>query len=281
MSSWIQVQPSRTKIPSTELYLKMRKVGYCSEFQRFFMAFLYSKHISKPLYLCDTASNLSEVFHLILDTFDIGSNVQYTRKDGVEVFEDTAIELHNYISTLSEETLLQEARALFRWSTPTLKQMQKFFPKEKFVPNFDVGVHIRTGDKVTSGEMKAIPLKTYRAAIEDAQKALGKQKISVYVMTDNSMILPALKKLADPSWTLTSIPLPVQADEGHNQVLYNRRSTKDKMDSYYHFLTELYILQRCPQILCTYSSNVGRFLHLTREPASQIQSLDIPLSSLV
>lgn len=61
---------------------------------------------------------------------------------------------------------------------------------------------------------------------------------------------------------------------GHNQAEYNKRSVNDKMSSYYHFLSELHIMQRCSSIICTYSSNIGRFLYMTREPETKIKSLD-------
>ena len=129
--------------------------------------------------------------------------------------------------------------------------------------------------------MKAIPLDTYVAAIREAQISTGKPTMAIYVMTDNSSVISQLKDISDPSWSLYCLEPPVKAETGHDQAIYNKRSVNDKMASYHHFLTEIHILQRCPYIVCTYSSNIGRFLFMTREPGVQIKSLDWPIFTIL
>jgi len=280
MSSWGQPNQSQSKLKYTDLFCKISKSGYGTNFQKFLMCFLFSKYLKKPLYLCDTSNNISTDFHLILDTFQSIPNVKYTNKKGFTVFEDKIIELNKFLSSLSDDDICREARAAFKWSQKTQTIINSTLSESAF-PQFDLGIHIRTGDKITSGEMKAIGLDIYVAAIKEAQALMGKSSMAIYVMTDNSSVIPQLNSISDPSWSLYCLEPPVKAETGHDQATYNRRSVNDKMASYYHFLTEIHILQRCPYIICTYSSNIGRFLYMTREPGVQIKSLDYPVFTIL
>ena len=263
----------------TDLFCKISKSGYGTNFQKFFMCYLYAKYLKQRLYLCDTTSNITESFHLILDTFQPVSNVVYTNKQGLTIFEDKITQLNKYLCTLTDTYICSEARTVFKLNAVTQEKVNTYLKSAAF-PAFDIGIHIRMGDKITSGEMAAISLDTYRKAIQDAQILLKKDTLNIYVMTDNSPILSSLKEAANPSWSLYSLKPPIPST-GHDQKTFNAQPTKDKMESYYHFLSELHIMQRCPYIVCTYSSNIGRFLYMTREPGSIIQSLDIPIFTVL
>lgn len=280
MSSWGQPNQSQFKLKYTDIFYRVSKFGHGSNFQNFLKCLLFSKHLKKPLYLCDTTNNISETLHLILDTFESIPNVKYTNKKGLTVFEDKLIELNNFLSKLSPDDIYREARVIFKWSQKIQSIINSTLSESAF-PQFDLGVHIRTGDKITSGEMKAISLDTYVAAIREAQTSMGKSTMSIYVMTDNSSIISQLKAISDPSWSLYYLEPPIKAETGHDQATYNKRSVNDKMASYHHFLTEIHILQRCPYIVCTYSSNIGRFLFMTREPGVEIKSLDWPVFTIL
>jgi hypothetical protein len=204
--------------------------------------------------------------------------VIYTNKKGLTIFEDKITQLNKYLCTLTDSYICSEARSVFKFN-PVTQEKVNIYLKSAAFPAFDIGIHIRMGDKITSGEMAAISLDTYRKAIQDAQILLKKDTLNIYVMTDNQSIILSLKQ-ANLSWSLYSLKPPIPST-GHDQKIFNSQPTKDKMESYYHFLSELYIMQRCPYIVCTYSSNIGRFLYMTREPESIIHSLDIPIFTVL
>jgi hypothetical protein len=94
-------------------------------------------------------------------------------------------------------------------------------------------------------------------------------------MTDNIEILHDIQRKIDTSISIFNLPLPFSLPGGHDQTTFNRQSPKLKQDAFYHFLAELYILQKSSRILCTFSSNVGRFLYMTCDNPSGVVSLDI------
>lgn len=270
MSSFGKALPSQSRLKYTDFFCKISKSGYGTNYQKFFMCYLYAKYMKRKLYLCDTTSNISQSFHLILDTFQPIPNVIYTNKNGLTLFDDKIVDMNKYLITLTDDILCSEARKVFQLNLQTQSKIDALLLEAQFPP-FDIGIHIRMGDKITSGEMKEIGLDVYNNAIKDAQKTLGKDKVNVYIMSDNSEII---KSISDPSWSVYSLPSPTPST-GHDQRKFNSMSTNDKMAAYYNFLAELYIMQRCRSIICTYSSNIGRILYLTRYPEATIKSLDV------
>lgn len=155
MSSWGQVANS-SRLKYTDLFCKVSKSGYGTNFQKFFMCYLYARNLKQRLYLCDTSSNISQTYHLILDTFQPLQGITYTNKKGITIFEDKIIELNKFLLTLSDDEICSKARETFKWSSSVKEKIDARLSRVKCT--FDLGIHIRTGDKITSGEMDSIPL---------------------------------------------------------------------------------------------------------------------------
>jgi hypothetical protein len=124
--------------------------------------------------------------------------------------------------------------------------------------------------------MKAIPLQSYVEAIRSFQSKIAKPTINIFVMTDNYEMLERLKAI-DISWSIATLPSNAFYAKGHVQGDFNLLPRKTKEDMYYSFLTELSIMKKIPYIICTFSSNIGRFLYLTCDFVDNIKSLDLPV----
>ena len=268
MSSWLTA-PRMKNIPVQSLYCKTSTSGYGSNFFNFFMCYLYALSKKQKLYLKDTRNNISSGYHLILDTFEDLPGIQYTSQDGIVIQQLFPNEMNKYYESLSESFLKQEARRIFRIRSSLQTNINAL---KKHLPRMDYGIHIRTGDKITTGEMKAIDLQLYIDATKEFQKQSGKQSFTIYIMTDSVKALETFKKNADPSWQIYNLPSPIQSPNGHIQSNYNNQPMNLKMDAFIHFLTEIQIMKDCGSILCTFSSNIGRFIKLLTD--SPIQSLD-------
>lgn len=268
MSSWIAAQP-RKKLPYDALYCRTSLSGYGSNFFNFFFCSVFARHKKKPLYLYDLRNNLSSAYHLILDTFEPPSDVLFTMQEGITVQDLHGPELNAYMDSLPHETLASEAKRLFRFSKRTQEAVSTLTSK---LPAFDLGIHVRTGDKITTGEMKAIPFERYLEAIRQFQDTSQKQSLTLYLMTDSQSVLKLFQEKKDPSWTFVTLPSPVPSLTGHNQQTYNKLPTDVKMKAFYHFLAEVQILSECPHSIVTFSSNIGRLINLLKQ--GTITSLD-------
>jgi hypothetical protein len=268
MSSWINSSKTK-KLPYDALYCKTSTSGYCSNFFNFFHCYLYARYKKQTLYLKDTKNNISNAYHLILDTFGDLPGIVHTSQDGNTLQQLYPTEMNGYYTSLPESVKQQEARRVFTLQEPI---QEKIANLRKGIPAIDYGIHIRTGDKITTGEMKAISLDSYLEATREYQKVSGKSTLNVYIMTDSLKAFNLFKEKADSSWTLYNLRSPIQNPDGHIQSNYNSYSSDLKMAAFHHFLAEIHILKDSSAILCTFSSNIGRFIRLLTD--SPIHSLD-------
>lgn len=268
MSSWIS-NPTQKKLPTNAYFCKTSTSGYGSNFFNFFLCYLFAQHNNQKLFLKDTKNNISNSYHLILDTFEDLPGIVYSSQDGITLQQLYPKEMNLYYESLSESVKQQQARRIFRLR----KSVQdKIANLRKSLPSIDYGIHIRTGDKITTGEMKAISLDSYVQATKEYQRRWGKSTLAIYIMTDSVNALMNFKQKADSSWTIYNLPSPIQNQNGHIQSNFNSFRSEIKMEAFHHFLTEIQILKDSSAILCTFSSNIGRFIRLLTD--SPIQSLD-------
>ena len=124
--------------------------------------------------------------------------------------------------------------------------------------------------------MLPIPMTQYIAEITNYKAKINKHVLNVFVMTDNISLLNLLKTSIGPSINIYSIEFKSPCTNGHLQGEFNLHSRDVKEAAYIQILAELTIMQRIPAILCTLSSNIGRFLYITCLSTTNFKSLDIP-----
>jgi len=141
-----------------------------------------------------------------------------------------------------------------------------------------LGIHIRAGDKITTREMNPISIDRYVSAAKKYQADSGLDELEIFLMTDTIPLREAFLKKADRSWKIFYLPTPLPQPEGHVQASFNASPRRMKIAAYNFFMAELMIMQSIPDILCTLSSNVGRFLYYTVEHEDGIMSLDTKMA---
>jgi hypothetical protein len=264
--------------------------GFCSNMTSLFIAYANAVKTSSSLYVHDVPNSVSQNLPLFQSILKDNSTVKYLKDVSPNSTSIDWNKMKYDFQTLNGST-----------NFTTLKRMAKdlFFyngdAQEKIMSRirgagldrtlFDVGVHIRSGDKITRGEMKAIPIQDYVSALNSYSKRLGKPKLSVFVMTDNMKVFEELKRLSPATWTFTTLQnISAYTANGHTQSSFNTLPSSTRLELFYQFLTELHIMQNIPNLVVTYSSNIGRFLYLTsrfQHTADSIMSLDVQQWSLV
>jgi hypothetical protein len=281
MTSWIKAV---RKVPAKprEYSFQTTEAGFCSQFNNYFYSYLYVNSLGKKLFVCDKPSPLGANVNFLKTTFEDVSGVEYTDlANPMNTLLEKRMNLtYGFLSNLSNTDLREAAKKFFNFKPAVLEEIKK---RNTISPitQFDLGIHIRSGDKIATGEMKMIPVQSYLQAIQTFQKQSAKPRLSIFVMTDNYEMLEQLKAKADKSWSFTTLPSAKFYAKGHVQGDFNLLPRKTKEDMYYNFLTELSIMKKIPSIICTFSSNIGRFLYLTCDSVDKIKSLDVPIFTVM
>jgi hypothetical protein len=284
MTSWIRARPlPRSETPlERPILFETNDLGLCANFNQFLYAYAYTRlqEGGKPLTVYDMQNCISPSFPLIKSTFADISGVTF-----VDSMVPSAVSLKRNlpkvmetVRTLPLEFLCTTAQKIFRWNPELMPTVKEIFDKAKLPSAFDLGIHIRAGDKITTREMANISIDKYVAATKKYQTDAGLDELEIFLMTDAIPLRIAFTNKADPSWKIYSLPTPLPQPEGHVQAAFNNSPRRIKTTAYNYFMAELIIMQSIPDILCTLSSNVGRFLYYTVEHRDGIMSLDAKMA---
>ena len=262
MSSWVRQEP-RKRLAQDAILFIATEAGFCSQFNNYLYHFILSKKKKQKLYLFDARR-----YPFLHDSFLLPPNVELIPTLPAAITSH-AKQILGTLSNMTNEQIRAEAAELFRLSPALSEQIAAERAKYAFA-TFDVGVHIRSGDKITTGEMQTIPIEMYAAEI---RKYSPKR---VFVMSDNPGLRETLKELLGSSVELFSLEFKSPCTGAHEQGTFNMAPKAKKEEAYVQFMTELNIMQEIPRIVCTLSSNVGRYLYVTAKDVSGLKSLDVP-----
>jgi hypothetical protein len=282
MTSWVRARPlPRSEVPTERpLLFETNEQGLCANFNQFLYAYAYAESEKKSLSVYDMQNSISPSFPLIKSTFADISGVTY-----IDSMLPSAISLRRNISRVMDvakgiplATLRTTAQRIFQWNPQLTPIVKEIFDKAKLPGAFDLGIHIRAGDKITTREMASISIDRYIAATKKYQTDSALDELHIFIMTDTIPLRAAFIKKADPSWTIYYLPTQLPQPDGHSEVGFNGSPRRLKILAYNYFMAELIVMQSIPDILCTLSSNVGRFLYYTVEHEEGIMSLDAKMA---
>lgn len=268
MTSWIRQPRPVGAREELDVVFQTGLGGFCSQFNQYLYHVQYSRRLGKTLFLKDTPNCLSADYTLIRSTFQDISGVKY-----VETLPAKAptqdMKVFDAISRTPRETLRAAAQEVLRWRPELEAQIQTILSAANLPTKYDLGLHIRSGDK------KPVPLDRYLRAIDQHAAGARAKSLNVFIACDNSTILKefqARTKGSPHNFVVIGGDHPAG---GHIQSVFNAKSFDDKFNDAMVFFTELYILQKCPAIVCTLSSSVGKFLYLTAASVRAFKSLDL------
>ena len=264
------------------LFFETNDAGLCLNFNQYLYAYLYAQGQvgGKPLTVYDQQNSISPSFPLIKNTFTDMSGIVF-----IDSLLPSAISLKRIAPKVMETaratpmtSIRETAQKLFQWNPQVILSVKEILDKAKLPGAFDLGIHIRAGDKITTREMASIPIERYVAAAKKYQADAGLDELHIFIMTDTIPLRTAFLRLADPSWKVYYLPTPLPQPDGHVQAVFNASPRRVKILAYNYFMAELIVMQSIPDILCTLSSNVGRFLYYTVEHEDGIMSLDAKMT---
>jgi len=288
MSSWSNPTrgfPVKTKQSSLSIshYFQPTQGGICSNFNQFFYSYLYCEKNVELLYVYDKPNCVSDNFPMFQSILNENSLIKYLKeipKNTKRMDYNTIVNNHS-LSAMPFSRMKKTAQNIFSFNSSAQEKITSLIRERGLErTRFDVGVHIRSGDKITTGEMKTIGINEYVQALRKVQNNLKKKDLNIFVMTDNISLYEELLARGDPSWSMTTLEeTSAYTAKGHNQGVFNLLPQEKRVSLFYQFLTELHIMQRIPNLVLTFSSNVGRFLYLTSyavQDEENVISLDVP-----
>jgi hypothetical protein len=99
-------------------------------------------------------------------------------------------------------------------------------------------------------------------------------KHRIYVASDEHDITNQLQYLR-PNWEFVQFSPTYLQSHGHKQKIFNRLSVHSKLELTRILLTDLEILSRIKYVVCTFSSNICRFVQILRkQEPDTVLSLD-------
>lgn len=265
MTSWIKTALPAKPVEKTSLLFETTDAGFCSQFNNYYYSVIYAKSEKMPLYVNDSVNAVSIRYPLIQNTF-MNTGARFTDGQVAEAInlKKRAPQLRTFLNGVKN---FDDAKDILAWNPGMVTQIDTILSLAK-VPEVDVGVHIRAGDI-----SKPVAVDTYIQSVKAFQKKTAKDKLVVFVMTDSANSLEEFKRKKDPSWTIVTVRSPTDVN-GHVQRDFNASTRTFRMNAYLEFVAELYLMQQVPYVVCTFSSNVGRFLFLTADGV--VVSVDEP-----
>lgn len=121
-----------------------------------------------------------------------------------------------------------------------------------------IGVHVRRGDK--RKEVPLIPLRRYAEAV---RKLVKDAKVPVFIAGDDGTSVRALRELLS-GWKILAVR-GAEGRTGHDQARMNRGYMKRNYERVVELLAEIEALAGSSVFVGTFSSNLGRFVHVLRE----------------
>lgn len=157
-----------------------------------------------------------------------------------------------FMQNIPAERFRAEIRDLMQFNQGIKKQFGYEFARLG-LPDCFLGVHIRRGDKITTGEMKAIDLEVYADAIEKSGYK------SIYVATDDiESVLYLRDKLKKNG---LSIYYNSTLDQvGFSEGSFNHKSRTNRFTDTITLLFDVYCLSKSNHFIGTYSSNLSRVI---------------------
>jgi len=278
MTSWIRVPPTKQIEIQKTYFLETTEEGYCNNFVQYLYAHLFSLSERRPLEVYDRTNAISANYPLIHNTFVDVSGVSYldAMSPRASSIQKNMRRVLEYVNRIPAADLRLIAQQVFQWNESLVEKLEPIIKEASLPKSFDVGVHIRSNDVNVGRDLRStVTVDQYVQAVRTVQKKAGKEKMSVFVMTDNAQRLGEFIQKADRSWKVYTLSNPTLSG------ITGRNPASTRLTAYTYFMAELLVMQSIDDIVCRLSNNVGKFLYLTVEHPERIFSLDASRFSVI
>jgi len=277
MTSWLTIPPKKLVDQEKSFLFETFDSDAWTNFTQYLYAYIYAGAEGRSLQVYDRSNNISFRMPLIQNTFSDASGVSY--KDSMPpTASNTAKFLPRilaHIRSLPVESVRKTAKQIFQWNPTLIGSIRESISKVSLPGEMDLGINLRSNSTLSPNELRAASVDEIVRAAKKFQVASKKANLNIFVMKDSALKFAELTKKADPTWTIYTLPMPVQSD---SQIVRQtaRNAERDRLATYTYEMAELFLMQNIPDIICSLSTSTGRFLYLTVEHPERIVSLGAP-----
>lgn len=272
----LQTYKSINESFSEKYYLYLSDAGLFSELNNMISAMIMCLIDQKQLVINDTQWNWNQWDKYFKPFCEIDRDHKIDKKDSIHRYNSPLWKEVRKPKTVQEYCQYFDIDDVFQRKAILAPIVFQFHDRLNIIPMQIpppyLAVHIRRGDKINT-EMKDIPVDIYTQKIKELSQLLGLNNI-FYASDDMTYV----NKLHPQE--LTKYTLPSNQKSGHYQANFNVSSPEYKMDEFKILVTEVVTLAQSAFLLCTYSSNLTRFVALLRKSLDSSLSLDEPWNSL-
>ena len=280
MTSWIRVPPPLKKKEEDDgagapeakpLFYATNEDDAPTQFLNFFYAHLYARSVGAPLAVYDRVNPVSVNTGLFKDTFYDISGVTYVDAQVARAtpIARRAAQIAAHVRGLSRDDLADEAQLFFELNDAAGARVREFLKGNGWPREFDVGVLFQPGDAIGVGDRRGVYVQNYLAALRGFQAKAGLSGLRIFLASSDANFTFELKRLADPAWTIYSLP-PTRV----SMLVGSSPNQRMRQEAFTHVLAELVVLQNVPAVVGKLSSSLGRILALTREESASFLALD-------
>lgn len=169
---------------------------------------------------------------------------------GADVYGELRTE--SFLNTIDAEKYLLNLKKCLRLKTSILNHFDLLFDKLGIDEPF-LGIHIRRGDKIATGEMNDISLDLY------IEEIIHSRFRTVYIASDDKMSIDYIKAKIIPMGIDVHCN-PNLEGEGFNEGNFNNAGRIKRYEDTLILLFDIYVLSRASYFIGTYTSNLSRVI---------------------
>lgn len=166
--------------------------------------------------------------------------------------------VHNAFSILTNDKL----RGIAKLNKSTLDKLIEIDDNNLIIKTFDLGIHLRYGDKVKEIEENSREASEKTRTNEEViTEILNNSKYrKIFIASDDLIKAKEMIQKINPNSSITLYHQVNNKKAGHDQSQFNKQNVEQKEKQFFEFLLDCHILSKCSLFLGSVNSNITYFV---------------------
>jgi len=238
MSSWIIAKNRQVKKKplATKYHDTSSSPDVFTMYMDFISAYIYSQKMGESCTVWDANG-------LLKSTLKANPQVKLLKDKPEEALVLTNKDYAGFVADMKFKDIQKIAGSVISYDATLNQTVVRFLEKAGIKAMFDIGFQLI---KDPAGPDLGL-LKKYAALIKAYQAKAKKDKLNIYIMSDNYSVVTHFQTYCDPSWKITSL---------------SKTPTVDSDTAFIQAMAEVQIMTALPALILDFERPVDRFIHL-------------------